>query len=398
MTPEARQDTPSGSRPAPETIASIGEFALIRRIQAVLEDPSSRPSTPRASSDIVLGMGDDAAVVRPEPGWDLAFTCDTQVCGRHFDPRWMGARTIGRRAMTVSLSDIAAMGGEPRYALVALGLPGSMEAAAVEDLYRGMLEAMEGAEIRIVGGNITGCGADWFLDTTLVGQIERGRALSRAGACAGDRILVTGVPGRSAAGLAVLQSITGSELNAGDPALAAIPTAKREIERFLTANPWARSLVRAFRQPQARIGAGRRLAKAADRPASALVDLSDGLIGDLAHICESSHVRARIQVASLPHDPDLEASASHFGRARTAWTLGPSDDYELLFTVRPAASERVANELRAATGLTITEIGEILPPDPSATSPEVGPELVEVAGPPRGEELWGGWDHFRSKT
>ena len=400
------------------TIASIGEFALIRLIRAMAEGPSGRTRTPDASSDLLLGIGDDAALVRPEPGWDLALTCDVQVCGRHFDPRWMGAETIGRRAMTANLSDIAAMGGEPRYALVSLGLPGSLEVAVVEELYRGFLEAIDGTKARIIGGNITSCGPEWFVDITLVGRIESGQALTRGGARPGDRILVTGSPGRSAAGLAVLRSAAGSEA----------ASSQQRIEQFLIANPWARSLVRAFRQPEARIAAGRLLATAADRPVTALVDISDGLIGGLAHVCDRSGVRARIEADRFPYDLDLEAAAAYFGGARTAWTTGPGDDYELLLTVRPTASDRVAKELRAATGLMVTEIGEILPPAvpssggvaqqrtvpaPEGVPPrkvlprsaggpppqELGIDrcLVEVTGLPPGEPPPGGWDHFRAK-
>jgi thiamine-monophosphate kinase len=429
--PGPTPDPAPRSQTKPKTIASIGEFALIQRIRALVEDPSGRPRAPNASPDLLLGIGDDAALVRPEPGWDLVLTCDAQVCGRHFDSRWMGAGAIGRRAMTVNLSDISAMGGEPRHALVSLGLPGSMEVAAVEELYRGFLDALEGTEARIIGGNITKSGPEWFVDITLVGRIEQGRALTRAGARPGDRILVTGSPGRSAAGLAVLRAVTGSDAPAaiggtatygGTPGTilgtaSGTPSSDHQkIEQFLITNPWARSLVRAFRQPQARLAAGRWLAKAADRPVTALVDLSDGLIGDLAHICERSGVRARIEVARLPHDPDLEAAASHFGLIRAAWTLGPGDDYELLMTVRPTASDSVAKELRATTGLTVTEIGEILPPampalggvppvgavppsaaGPSTMEPGLGSSLVEVTGLPPDEHPGGGWDHFRDK-
>jgi thiamine-monophosphate kinase len=412
----------SGPAPGPMTIASIGEFALIQRIRAVVEDPPGRPREPGTSSDLLLGIGDDAALIRPEPGWDLALTCDTHVCGRHFDPRWMGADAIGRRAMMVNLSDIAAMGGEPRHALVSLGLPGSMEVAVVEELYRGFLNALAETEARIVGGNLTSSGPEWFVDITLVGRIEQGRALTRAGARPGDRILVTGSPGRSAAGLAILRAITERRASAPGVVPGTLPAIHQAIEQFLTSNQWARSLVRAFRRPTARLAAGRWMAKAADRPVTALVDLSDGLVGDLAHLCVCSGVRARIEADRLPHDADLEAAASYFGLVRTAWTLGPGDDYELLLIVRPAASERVVNELRAATGLTVTEIGEILPPavpskgavssqggvsskgtvPPSAVCPPteqigIDASLIEVLGLSPGEHHGGGWDHFRVK-
>lgn len=419
------------SGPDPETIDSIGEFALIRRIRAVTEDEPDRSGTPDAPTDLLLGIGDDAAILRPEPGWDLVLTCDSLVSGRHFDPRWMGTRAIGRRAMMVNLSDIAAMGAEPRYALVSLGLPGCMEVAAVLELYRGFLDALKEPKARIVGGNLTSSGPEWFVDITLVGRVEQGQALTRAGASPGDRILVTGSPGRAAAGLAILQSV-GQGGSA--PREAAIDDSE-EIERFSRENPWARSLVRAFRQPQARIAAGRQLVNDSDRPVTALVDLSDGLVGDLARICECSGVRARIEAGRLPVDLDLEAAASHFGRTRAAWTLSPSDDYELLLTVRPSASVRVASELRTATGLAVTDIGEILsrgvyprwsaappgdaspdrkvlPPGdasaneaapgsamrPGTREPVVGPNLVEVSGLSPGESQGGGWDHFRVKS
>lgn len=364
------------SGPAPETIASIGEFALLERIRRVLESSPDRAYAPRTGSELLLGIGDDAAILRPEPGWDLVVTCDIQICGRHFDPRWMNARAIGRRAMTVNLSDIAAMGGEPRHAVVSLGLPSSMEVTEVEELYRGFLEAMEGTGAGVMGGNLARSGSDWFVDIAILGRVEQGRAITRAGARPGDRILITGSPGRSAAGLAVLLAST-------------------DVERFLAANLWAHSLVRAFVRPEARIAAGRRLSKAADRPVTALVDLSDGLVGDLGHVCGRSGVRARIDMTRLPHDPDLDAAALHFGRSRAAWTLGPGDDYELLLTVRPAAADRVAGELRAATGLMVTEIGEVLPPasEPLASGEER--DMVEVTGMHPGDSPAFGWDHFR---
>jgi thiamine-monophosphate kinase len=254
-------------------------------------------------------------------------------------------------------------------------------------LYRGILDALEATEARIIGGNLTSCGPEWFVDITVAGRIEQGRALTRAGARPGDRILVTGSPGRSAAGLAILLAVTESEALAGD-----------EIEAFLALNPWAQSLVRAFREPQARLAAARRLAKAADRPVTALLDISDGLLGDLAHICERSGVRSQIEVGRLPRDPDLDAAATHFGRTRASWTLSPGDDYELLMTVRPAASERVANELRSATGLMVTEIGEILPADSPARDPGADADLVDVLGVSPGNHLAGGWEHFRARS
>ncbi len=409
--PRSAPDTKPPSPPTggDERIASIGEFSLIERIRAVLAGGPGSPELTAAPPELLLGIGDDAALVRPEPGWDLVLTCDTQVCGRHFDLRWTEPRAVGRRAMTVNLSDIAAMGGEPRHALVSLGLPGALEVSAVEELYRGMLEALEGTEARIVGGNITGHGPEWFVDITLIGRVEPGRALTRAGARPGDRILITGSPGRSAAGLAILRAATERDGDAGDRSVAADnrsggaraagigagPACHEEIERFLFRNPWGRALVRAYLRPEARIAAGRVLAQLTDRPVTALVDLSDGLVGDLTRICERSGVRARIDSRRFPLDADLEAAAAQLGRPRAAWTLDPSDDYELLLTVRPEATDRVAEKLRASTGLTVTEIGEILPSAPGPTPSGMILNPIEVAGMPVDAVAGGGWDHFR---
>jgi thiamine-monophosphate kinase len=311
---------------------------------------------------VILGIGDDAALLRPEPGWDWIVTCDAQVAGRHFLPDLMSARAIGRRAMTINLSDVAAMGGEPRHALVSLGLPGETTVAFVEDLYAGFLDALGPAGAAIVGGNFTGTGAEWFCDVTLIGRVEQGRALTRAGANPGDRIFVTGSPGRSAAGLEVLRNAADLE------------------------EEWALAVVDAYVRPQARLAAGRFLGACGG--VTALIDLSDGLVGDLTRICESSGAPARIDAGRLPVDPALEEAARLFGRARWEWPLLPGDDYELLFTVRPEESDRVAEGLRGATGLPVTQIGEIVF---GRAQP-----LVEVAGLPPGSRTFEGWDHFRS--
>jgi thiamine-monophosphate kinase len=195
-----------------------------------------------------------------------------------------------------------------------------------------------------------------------MGRVECGRALTRSGARPGDRIFVTGSPGRSAAGLAVLQEQRDQEAD------------------------WAVAVVDAFVRPRARIAAGRYLSRT--EGVSALIDLSDGLIGDLTRVCERSGAPARLDIARLPHDPYLEAAAAHFGRARCDWTLAPGDDYELLFTVRSEQAESVADGLRHDTGLSVTEVGEM-------TFGRAVP-LVEVTGLPPEHRTIAGWDHFRS--
>jgi thiamine-monophosphate kinase len=179
---------------------------------------------------------------------------------------------------------------------------------------------------------------------------------------------------------------------------------RRRLDAFLQSEPWARSLVEAYIAPSARIAAGRALARAvqpfrggesgaagrheSERPVSALIDVSDGLYGDLLHICEESRVRARLDAGRLPTSPDLEQAARHFGLARSAWSLRPSDDYELLLTVRPEAAADMAVRIRAECALPVAEIGEIV--EAVGSAEESG---VETTGLPEGSRA-SGWDHF----
>ena len=363
------------------TIAELGEFGLIERIRRLVEsrEGGSTAGPPR-DADLLLGIGDDAAVLRPEPGWDLVVTCDAQVAGRHFLPRWMSARTIGRRAMTVNLSDIAAMGAEPRHALVSLGLPSTLSVSFVDGLYDGFLDALQGSAARIIGGNLTGAGPDWFCDITLIGRVETGSALRRDGARPGDRIFCTGSPGRAAAGLTLLREI---ERRSGPPHPDQKPG--RAIATFESEHPWSKSLLHAFLEPNARLRAGRMLAGL--KGVAAVVDLRDGVVGALTRICERSDVSARIDPARFPSDPDLEAAAAATGSSRVDWTLSPGDDYELLFVLRPDEAAPIAREIAGATGIPVTEIGEIIAPDSTRVTGIEGWE--SRTGGPRG------WDHFR---
>lgn len=397
------------------TISEIGEFQLIARIDKVLSGRTggAKPAgvtEPAECPDnaLILGIGDDAAVIRPVPGMDLALTCDVLVAGRHFVPHWMDARATGRRAMTVNLSDIAAMGARPAHVLVSLGLPGSMPVTEVEELYRGFLEALEGTGAAVIGGNISGSGLDWFCDITLTGWIHPGCALTRAGAGPGDAILVTGSPGRSLAGLECLRWMLGKEdpdLSDPDPirfgSHAGIEDARRRfvetLAGFVRSRPWVAGLVDAYFAPTARLDAGGRLSswngeavrEGSAPPVTAMLDISDGLPGDLLHICEQSGLRAELDAALFPEDALLDHASQALDRARRDWSLLPSDDYELLFTCRVEHAGRVRRRLEAETGLAVTEIGRMLPDGGGKADP------ITVRGIPPGSTPPSGWDHFR---
>jgi thiamine-monophosphate kinase len=285
------------------------EFELIDRFVRVL---------PQAGEGVVLGPGDDAALLRAPAGEDLAATVDAVVEGVHFDARF-SAEDVGWKALAVNLSDVAAMGARPRWALVALALPRGTSTARVEGVARGLGACARRHGVAVVGGNVTRA-AELAVTVTVVGSVRRGRALRRDGARPGDVVLVSGTVGDAALGV--------------EPGAAA-PLAARQ------------------RRPAPRLELGRALAGIA----SSAVDVSDGLVQDLGHVCAASGVAAEVRAGDLPLSPAYRAAT----RGRDApWTpaLAGGEDYELLVTVAP---HRLAAALRAArrAGTPLTAIGEI---------------------------------------
>ena len=181
-----------------ETLADIGEFGLIHRIDKLLRKEGVH--TP----GVTLGIGDDAASFRPHSGYELLLTCDCMVEGRHYLLEHINPLDLGRRAMALNISDIGAMGGRPLYALVSLGLRANTLAADVEAMYRGFVAELNPFGASIIGGNLTKSGDGVFIDITLIGEVEEGKIVRRSTAQVGDAILVTGYPGQASAGLHML--------------------------------------------------------------------------------------------------------------------------------------------------------------------------------------------------
>lgn len=304
------------------------EFELIARLTAGL--PSAE--------EVVVGIGDDCAVLDTGGPRLLLLTCDSQVEGVHFTLRTSSPQEIGRKALAINLSDIAAMGGEPRYALVSLHIPRRCPLEVLEGIYTGLRQEAAAAQTLIVGGNVSGTGTAETLaiDITLLGESERGRVLTRAGARVGDTIFVTGCPGDSAAGLHSLLY----------PDHPYPPTACERLRAI-------------HRVPRPRLAEGRLLSQLGPQIVTALIDVSDGLSGDLGHICERSGVGACIEVARLPLSAELQALAATVGRDPLAWALHGGEDYELLFTVAPGYEETVQARFAAAGAAPITRIGQI---------------------------------------
>jgi len=280
-----------------------------------------------------VGIGDDCAVLEPGRGL-LVVTTDLLLENIHFRRQYTEPADIGWKAMAVNLSDIAATAGRPRWALVALACPEGTTAAEVEAFYTGALKLGDEHGVVIVGGDTSVSPTGWLVNVTLIGEAIR--PVLRSGAQPGDVVAVTGSIGASAGGLALLED--GREL----PGLPASARAR---------------VVAAHLRPQPRVAEGRWMADTGDL--TAMIDLSDGLATDLGHITIESTAGARIHLDRLPVDESTRAVAAALGRDPLDWATSGGEDYELLLTCPPAAFEGLAAELREATGVPLTAIGEI---------------------------------------
>jgi thiamine-monophosphate kinase len=293
-----------------QTVAELGEQALIARI---------RSRIPPAPSFVVVGIGDDAAVVEPERNALEVLTTDSQVEGVHFDCALVSPADIGHKALAVNLSDLAGMGALPRVALLSLVLPPAWPVANVDALVDGMIALAQRARISIVGGNIARSPGPLIVDVTVTGSVHRRRILTRSAARAGDELYVTGSLGGSAAGL-----------------------------RILAQNPASTDIVvDRYRRPEPRTRFGLMLGR--NQAARACIDLSDGLADGVRQIGNASGLGAIIDAGALP----LEGGAT----LRDA--LSGGEDYELLFAVSPRQRSRLTSVRRLVKDLSVTRIGRL---------------------------------------
>jgi thiamine-monophosphate kinase len=294
----------------------------------------------RTGSGIVRGIGDDAAVVASNRNRHCLLTTDLLAEGVHFDLRSAAFSDIGYRTAIANLSDIAAMGGTPEYVLVSLAIPRQATRRQVEQLYEGMMAACRPHGVRLIGGDTSASKRGWFISLTLVGSVDAGRPLLRSGARAGDDLYVTGTLGDSRAGLQVLQRTPAN------PRAHALPAAHR------------RFLIQRHLRPTARIREGRWLSKGGW--ATSAIDLSDGLSGDLRHLCAESGVGALIELTALPISSACRQYALSVKLDPQALALAGGEDYELLFTV-PARLQKRFERASAQRHLRMTRVGRMTP-------------------------------------
>jgi thiamine-monophosphate kinase len=327
------------------TVADLGERALVHRITTRLTTPSW----------VVVGPGDDAAVVEPERGSLEVLTTDTQVEGIHFDHGFVAPDAIGHRSLAVNLSDLAAMGARPRAALLSLVLPDALEVAVIDGLLDGMLALAETHRIAVIGGNISRSPGPLVVDVTATGTVRRRRILTRAGARPGDVVYVTGAIGDALVGLKSLQ-------RGGSQALV------EQERRYL--------------RPEPRVRTG--LVLAGNRAASACMDLSDGLADAARQIAEASHVGITLDAGLLPINDAVRRWHRDEGRDAVMGALESGEDYELLFTVRKANEGRLRAVRRAVADVPITRIGVV-----------TGDSRISIKTADGEQPLPEGYQHFR---
>jgi thiamine-monophosphate kinase len=336
-------------------VSELGEFGLIDLLAKMVE--ASRNKQQTSWQQLIVGMGDDAAAWQGDASLQLA-TTDSLIQDVHFSLDITPWHELGWKALAVNLSDIAAMGGVPIYALVSLALPGDVNVDDVVVMYQGMLELAEQHGVALIGGDT--CRAPLVsINVTVLGGMgdKRKGVLRRNAAEAGDKVAVTGYPGGAAAGMEML-------------------TKKLHFDAEAAAY-----LRKAFLQPVPRIAEGQLLLK---HGVKAAIDISDGLVADLAHICQASCVSARVEINKLPIH---RAVADNFGARALELALTGGEDYELLFTAR----EDVVDEVRRDAACPVTVIGEI---EGGGEAGKVN--LIDIKGEPFLVSK-AGWEHFRAE-
>jgi thiamine-monophosphate kinase len=306
-------------------LATIGERGLIQRIR------DRFPAPPEA---LRIGIGDDAAVTAGVRNELDVLTTDALVEGVHFDLRFSSFEDVGYKALAVNVSDIAAMGGTPRLALLSLILPDRLSVADIDGLLDGFHSMAAEAGVVLAGGNITRSPGPLVIDVTAVGHVRPRCILTRGGGKAGDVLYVTGAVGAAAAGLGMLRQGGAA---AGDAE--------------------ALALVERHRRPAPRLRIGALLGRT--RAASACMDLSDGLADAVAQLAKASGTGAVVAAAALPVPEAVRRWFAARGEDPVLAAAAGGDDYELVFAVPPRARGRLRTVIQQARGVPITRIGEL---------------------------------------
>lgn len=310
-------------------IKDLGEFGLIDRLKEKIAD----------GEGVVKGIGDDCAVLEGDHDYTL-LTTDMLVSGDHFNRDWQSAWQIGWKSIVVNVSDIASMGGVPKWALVSMALPDDVSVEYVDEIFEGMVDASEEYDLSIIGGDTTH-GDLLVINVALIGEVEKENLCMRGDAEVGDVICVSGDVGKSWAGLELLRA------------------GKKGYTDF-------------YLEPYCRLDISREIAPLVN----AMIDVSDGVASEVGHICEESGVGAEVYEDKIPISDKTKEAAETLGKDPMFWALSGGEDFELLFTIKEDKMDNIE-------GVDYTIIGRIT---------ESGMFLVDGDG--EKSELKGGYDHF----
>ncbi len=359
------------------TVSELGERQLLGRIHARLE-ASGRPS-----ASVVIGIGDDGAVVAPTRNALTVLTTDAQVEGVHFERRFSAPDDIGYRALAVNLSDLAAMGAEPRWALLSLALPDYLEIAELDGIVDGLAALGAAYKVVVIGGNLTRSPGPVIVDVTAMGEARPRRVLTRSGGRPGDELYVSGTIGGAAAGLEMLRKTAGLMPGApstSDPLEAAHT---RRVDRGPGFSLADQTCIHRYLRPEPRVRLGIAVAQA--RAARAAMDLSDGLADAAQQVAEASGCGLELDAEALPIEPGARDWWNANGRDATTSALSGGDDYELLFAAPRSWGGRLRHARSRVADPPLTRIGVLTKDSRTRVLLRDG----------RREELRRGFEHFR---
>jgi thiamine-monophosphate kinase len=329
-------------------LKQVGEFGLIDLIKEdTIVDPGS----------VVVGIGDDAAVLLASPRQLQLVTTDMMVEDIHFSLKTTTPWQLGYKSLAVNISDIAAMGGVPRHAVISLAIPKQLSVDFIVNLYQGMKEICREYGVNIVGGDTVGSRSGLVINAAVLGEVEPSHLLKRSGAKTGDLVIVSGTLGNSGAGLELLS--------------------RGNWENFDFAWP----LVTAHLTPRPQVKIGRMIALAG---ATSADDISDGLASEVNEIASASQVGMRIYADKIPLSPELKQAAAKLGMSAVDFALYGGEDYQLLFTMHPA---QFSPALAAEAGVSLSVIGEVTPREGGAILVGAGGRASPLAAR--------GYNHFR---
>jgi thiamine-monophosphate kinase len=371
-----REKSSVSQRTSSRTSASLSEFDLIERLKRRAErTDTSVSSFTLPPSSLIRGIGDDAAVIRTEIGKNTVVTTDLLVEEIDFHRDTTRPDLLGHKALAVSLSDIAAMGACPRWALISIGVPKEVWSSEfIDEFFEGFFRLADRYKVTLIGGDVSRTLDRIVIDSIVIGESIKGGAIFRSGAQPGDQIFVTGYLGDAAAGLRLIEQ--GVRLQP--------QTTQQPVASAVGRRPRARSidhLLLRHLQPEPRVGWG--LLIGDKQLATAMIDISDGLSSDLNHLCRESKVGALVDASRIPIDHLVTELCGRRALDPLMLALHGGEDFELLFTVK---AENVAKLPTRVDGVSATRIGEITD----------APSGIRIA---EGSKVWnlepGGWEHFK---